>query len=59
MSDLIKPTIEDVESIKTYFKDRYGVLLTDDEAKEIYLSLYYLGKALHRYNNLAKGVIND
>jgi hypothetical protein len=59
MSDLIKPTSEDIKHIKTYFRERYGVLLTDSEAKEIYLSLYYLGKALYRYNNLSKRVLND
>lgn len=59
MSDLVKPTSEEIEHIKTYFRDKYGVLLTIEEAKEIYLSLYYLGKALYRYRNLAREVIND
>lgn len=59
MSDLVKPTSEEIGHIKTYFRDKYGVLLTTEEAKEIYLSLYYLGKALYRYKNLAREVIND
>lgn len=59
MSDLVKPTSEEIEHIRAYFRDKYGVLLTTEEAKEIYLSLYYLGKALYRYKNLAKEVIHD
>ena len=58
MRDLIKPTIEDIDQIKTFFKEKYGVLLTDNEAKEVYISLFYLGKALYRYNNLSERVLN-
>ena len=59
MSDLIKPTKENLNSIKTFFKERYEVLLNEEEAKEVYLSLFFLGKALHRYKRLNKGVAND
>ncbi len=58
MRELIKPTTEDIEQIKTFFKERYGVLLTDEEAKEAFISLYYLGKALYRYNNLSERILN-
>lgn len=58
MRDLIKPTTEDIDQIKAFFRDKYGVLLSDNEAKEVYLSLFYLGKALYRYNNLSDRVLN-
>ena len=58
MRDLIKPTTEDIEQIKVFFKQKYDVSLTDEEAKEVYFSLYYLGKALYRYQNLSERVLN-
>jgi len=59
MRELIKPITEELNNIKIFFKEKYIVVLSEEEAKEVYLSLYYLGKALYRSTNLNKGVKSD
>lgn len=41
-----------IVKIKSFAKKRYHCVLSDEEALQWYDSLYYLGKAIFRYNLL-------
>jgi len=50
---------EQNEKIRTFYKKYYNKSFTDPEIEEIHLSLFFLARAIHRYNLIQKGVIKS
>jgi len=47
------------EKIREFFKKYYSKDFSDPEIEEIHLSLFFLARAIHRYNLIQKGVIKS
>lgn len=47
------------KQIKDFFLKYYSKSLSDSELEEIHLSLFFLARAIHRYNLIKKGVIKN
>jgi hypothetical protein len=45
--------------IKQFFKENFGISASDSEIEEVRLSLFYLARAIHRYNLIKKGLIKE
>ena len=52
----LKPKKEQLNRIKEVLKQDYGLNLSDKETLDCYISLFYLGRAIFRFNQ-QKGVI--
>ena len=47
------------KQIKDFFLKYYKKSLSDPELEEIHLSLFFLARAIHRFNLIQKGVIKN
>jgi hypothetical protein len=52
----LKPKKEQLNKIKEVLKQNYDLNLSDKEALDCYISLFYLGRAIFRFNQ-QKGVV--
>lgn len=52
----LKPKKEQLNKIKEVLKQDYNLNLSDKEVLDCYISLFYLGRAIFRFNQ-QKGVI--
>lgn len=46
----IKPQKQSLNNIKKSFKENYQIDISDKEALECYISLFYLGRAIYKFN---------
>ena len=46
------------QKIKIFFKETFNRELCDAEIEEIHLSLFFLGRAIHRYHLIKNGLIS-
>jgi|GEM_PF-1555472 len=53
----IKPDKEHLSKIKKTFEEKYQVTVTDKDVLECYIALFYLGRAIFKFNT-QKGVDN-
>lgn len=51
----VKPQQEQLNKIKKTFEEKYKVTVTDKDALECYIALFYLGRAIFMFNT-QKGV---
>jgi len=43
---------DELESLKLFLQKKFNKIISDTDVKEIYTSLYYLGKAFVRYQQI-------
>jgi len=51
----IKPKSNHLNIIKKSFKENYHIDISDKEALECFISLFYLGRAIYKFNCLKGG----
>ena len=54
----IKPEKEQLNKIKKTFEEKYKVTVSDKDALECYIALFYLGRAIFKFHT-QKGVTNE
>lgn len=54
----VKPEKEQLNKIKKTFEEKYKATVSDEDALECYIALFYLGRAIFKFNN-QKGVTNE
>lgn len=53
----IKPEKDQLNKIKTTFEEKYQITVSDKDALDCYIALFYLGRAIFKFNT-QKGVDN-
>ena len=48
----IKPETKQLNKIKKTFEEKYNITVSDKDALECYISLFYLGRAIFKYDKL-------
>jgi len=46
----VKPQSKHLNTIKKSFKENYQIDISDKEALECFISLFYLGRAIYKFN---------
>jgi len=54
----LNPEKKQLNKIKKTFQDKYNITVSDKDALECYISLFYLGRAIFKFNT-QKGVTNE